>query len=59
MPKGLFDIRIVVYDGTQQQCGLNDALWAPNFNLPDGKVAGLLLTYSSFCVDVDFEEMIQ
>jgi hypothetical protein len=54
VPKGLFDIRIV-YDGTK--CGLNDALWAQNFYLPDGTVAGWLLTYTTYCVDVDFGEM--
>jgi len=31
VPQAKVDIR-VVYDATQ--CGLNDALWAPNFFLP-------------------------
>jgi hypothetical protein len=53
VPKGE-DIRMV-YNGTSS--GLNDALWAPSFFLPTASSAGRLLTYSSFCVDLDLGEM--
>lgn len=54
VPKGPTDVRIV-YDGTS--CGLNEALWAPNFYLPSSKAASLLLTFSSWMADADFGEM--
>ena len=54
VPKGPTDVRIV-YDGTS--CGLNDALWAPNFYLPSSKAAAILLTFSSWLADADFGEM--
>jgi hypothetical protein len=53
VPKGE-DVRMV-YNGTSS--GLNDALWAPSFFLPTANSAGRLLTYSSFCVDLDLGEM--
>ncbi len=54
VPKGLTDVRIV-YDGTS--CGLNEALWAPNFYLPTARAASLLLSFSSWMSDADFGEM--
>ena len=54
VPKGEDDIR-VVFDGTSS--GLNNALWAPNFYLPNSQSASLLLTFSSWMADVDFGEM--
>jgi hypothetical protein len=51
--KGDSDIR-VVYDGTS--CGLNMALWSPNFFLPTAKSAGLLLSYDTWMADMDFGE---
>ena len=54
VPKGPTDVRIV-YDGTS--CGLNDALWAPNFYLPSSKAAAILLTFSSWLADADYGEM--
>ncbi|KAI2509116.1 hypothetical protein MHU86_5235 [Fragilaria crotonensis] len=51
VPKGPTDVRIV-YDGTS--CGLNEALWAPNFYLPTSKAAALLLTFSSWLADADY-----
>jgi hypothetical protein len=53
VPKG-DDIRMV-HNGTSS--GLNDALWAPSFYLPTADAAGRLLSYSSFCVDLDLGEM--
>jgi hypothetical protein len=53
VPKGE-DIRMV-YNGTSS--GLNDPLWAPSFFLPSADSAGRLLTFSSFCVDLDLGEM--
>lgn len=54
VPKG-DDIRMV-YNGTSS--GLNDALWAPSFFLPSAESAGRLLTYNSYCVDMDLGEML-
>jgi hypothetical protein len=48
------DIR-VVWNGTS--CGLNDAVWAPNFWLPTAKTASNLLNYNYCSVDVDLGEM--
>ena len=48
------DIRMV-YNGTS--CGLNWALWAPNFWLPTSKSALRVLDYGYFSVDVDLGEM--
>jgi hypothetical protein len=53
LPKG-DDIRMV-YNGTS--LGLNNALWCPSFFLPTADSAGRLLTYNSFCVDLDLGEM--
>jgi hypothetical protein len=53
VPKG-DDVRMV-YNGTS--LGLNDALWAPLFYLPTADAAGRLLSFSSFCVDLDLGEM--
>ena len=54
VPKAKTDIR-VVYDATQ--CGLNDALWAPNFFLPT--VDSILRNASSgtWFGDIDLGEM--
>ncbi len=54
VPKGPTDVRIV-YVGTS--CGLNEALWAPNFYLPSSRAASLLLSFSSWMADADFGEM--
>ena len=54
VPKGPTDIRIV-YDGTS--CGLNEAIWAPNFYLPTSRAASVLLSFSSWLADADFGEM--
>ncbi len=48
--KGEFDIRLV-YNGTSS--GLNAALWAPGFYLPNAYTAARQSEYTSFCVDVD------
>ena len=45
------DIR-VVYNGTS--CGLNDAVWAPNFWLATPKSAARVLNYNYCGVDIDF-----
>ena len=52
--KGDSDIR-VVFDGSS--CGLNKALWAPNFYLPSAGAAVMLLTFSTWMADMDFGEM--
>jgi hypothetical protein len=44
-PKGPTDVQIV-YDGTS--CGLNKALWAPNFYLPTARAAALLLSVNTW-----------
>jgi len=48
------DIRLV-YNGTS--CGLNDALWAPNFWLPTPATAARTLGYGYYMVDIDLGEM--
>ena len=45
VPKGEDDIR-VVFDGSS--CGLNKALWAPNFYLPSASSAVMLLSFSTW-----------
>ena len=51
VPKGENDIR-VVFDGTS--CGLNEALWSPNFFLPTSRNAAELLSFDSWMADADF-----
>ena len=51
--KGDSDVRIV-FDGTS--CGLNDALWSPNFFLPTSRNASELLSFDSLMADADFSE---
>jgi hypothetical protein len=53
VPKG-DDIRMV-YNGAS--CGLNEALWAPNFWLPKASSASRLLDYGYYSVDLDMGEM--
>ena len=53
VPKGEEDIR-VVFDGTS--CGLNEALWSPNFFLPTSRNAAEMLTFDSWMADSDFAE---
>ena len=48
------DIRLV-YNGTS--CGLNDALWAPNFFLPTPAAAARVLGFGYYMVDIDLGEM--
>ena len=48
------DIRLV-YNGTS--CGLNDALWAPNFWLPTPATAARSLGYGYYMADIDLGEM--
>ena len=52
--KGASDIR-VVFNGTS--CGLNDAVWAPNFWLPTAKSMVRILGYNYSPVDLDLGEM--
>jgi hypothetical protein len=54
VPKGDSDIR-VVYNGTTS--GLNEALFAPGFFLPNSDSAARLLMYNSYTVDADLGEM--
>ena len=54
VPKGDKDIRIV-YNGTSS--GLNEALWAPGFYLPNADAAARLLMFYTFTVDADLGEM--
>jgi hypothetical protein len=55
VPKGEAYIR-VVFNCTS--CGLNDALWSPNFYLPTApRTVGNLLTLSNWMADVDFGDM--
>jgi hypothetical protein len=54
VPKGDDDIRMV-YNATRS--GLNAALWAPSFFMPTSKSASRLLSYYSFCSDLDLGEM--
>ena len=53
VPKGE-DIRIV-YNGTRS--GLNDALWAPSFFLPTANTAARVMSFYTYCVDLDLGEM--
>jgi hypothetical protein len=48
------DIRLV-YNGTS--CGLNDAIWAPNFFLPTPATAARSLGFGYYMVDIDLGEM--
>jgi hypothetical protein len=52
--KGVTDIHMV-YNGTS--CGLNDALWAPNFWLPTPAAAARVLSYGYYMVDIDLGEI--
>ncbi|KAI2508113.1 hypothetical protein MHU86_6286 [Fragilaria crotonensis] len=54
VPKGDADVR-VVFDGSS--CGLNKALWSPNFFLPTASSAAMLLSFGTWMADMDFEEM--
>ena len=54
VPKGDEDIRIV-YDATA--CGLNDALWAPNFALPTIDSVLRNASQESWFSDIDLGEM--
>lgn len=54
VPKAGSDIR-VVYDATQ--CGLNDALWAPNFFLPTVDAILRNASSSTWFGDIDLGEM--
>jgi len=54
VPKGESDIR-VVYNGSS--CGLNNAVWAPNFWLPTAKSMVRVLSYNFRSVDIDLGEM--
>ena len=54
VPKGDSDIRMV-YNGTS--CGLNEAVWAPNFWLPTAKSAARCLSYNYCFMDKDLGEM--
>lgn len=53
VPKGEDDIR-VVFDGTS--CGLNEALWSPNFFLPTSRNASEMLSFDTWMSDADFGE---
>jgi len=52
--KGESDVR-VVFNGTS--CGLNDAVWAPNFWLPTAKSMVRALNFNFKSVDIDLGEM--
>ena len=52
--KGLSDIR-VVYDATK--CGLNEAVWAPNFYLPTIDASLHCMDPSTICGDIDLGEI--
>ena len=52
--KGESDIR-VVFNGTS--CGLNRAVWAPNFWLPTAKSMVRAMNYNFKAVDIDLGEM--
>jgi hypothetical protein len=45
----------LVYSGTS--CGLNDALWEPNFWLPTPATAARSISYGCYMVDIDLGEM--
>jgi hypothetical protein len=53
VPKGTMDVRMV-YDGTRG--GLNEALWAPSFYLPDLVASTWFLDYDSWIFDLDYGE---
>ena len=53
VPKGEDDIR-VVFDGTS--CGLNEALWSPNFFLPTSRNAAEMLSFDTWMSDADLGE---
>jgi hypothetical protein len=53
VPKGTTDVRMV-YDGTKG--GLNKALWAPLFYLPDLMASTWFLDYDSWIFDLDYGE---
>jgi hypothetical protein len=53
VPKGTTDVRMV-YDGTKG--GLNEALWAPSFYLPDLMASTWFLDYDSWVFDLDYGE---
>ena len=53
VPKGENDIR-VVFDGTS--CGLNEALWSPNFFPSTSRNAAELPSFDSWMADADFGE---
>jgi hypothetical protein len=53
VPKGTTDVRMV-YDGTKG--GLNEALWAPSFYLPDLVASTWFLDYDSWIFDLDYGE---
>ena len=44
----------VVYDATK--CGLNEAVWAPNFYLPTIDTSLRIVEFTSWFGDLDFEE---
>jgi len=54
VPKGEDDIR-VVYDGTK--CGLNEAVWAPNFYLPSVDSLLMMVSAKTWFSDLDLGEM--
>jgi hypothetical protein len=53
VPKGTTDVRMV-YDGTKG--GLNEALWAPSFYIPDLMASTWFLDYDSWIFDLDYGE---
>ena len=54
VPKGEDDLR-PVFNGTS--CGLNEALWSPNFFLPSASSLCECITYNYQMIDLDFGEM--
>ena len=54
VPKGSDDIRMV-YDATK--CGLNDAVWAPNFGLPTVDSSLRAVEITTWSGDIDLGEM--
>eukprot|EP00957_Ditylum_brightwellii_P013418 1013330-Ditylum_brightwellii.AAC.1 len=54
MPKGAHDIR-VIYDASA--CGLNSALWAPNFSLPTTETVARAIDGNTWLADIDISEM--
>ena len=49
VPKGKLDIPMV--------SGLNGALWAPSFYMPTAMAAARLMSFYTWCVDLDLGEM--